>query len=237
MIFLTSISPKHINEGIQSVCVNSWSKYGKVYSFNCAEEINGLYDKYDNVTFVETKRTMEQVWRKPLVCISALIDWAKTQDEDKFCIINSDIELDINEIFLERIEVKLSNSFIFANRCDYENEKDSSEVYTHGIDVFFLNKKYLNVLPPSLHCFGMTFWDYWIPYKAIRSGIKTIFVGQKIAYHKKHKIQYKDYDWQRSGEYFLWENELYQFNPQQGIGRMSMFVNNFIYANSTIEII
>ena len=86
MIACTSISPKHANNDIQLVAVNSWLELGlKVYSFNNKKECEYLATLYPNVTFIETHRTLEHHYGKPYVSINAVLDWCKEQKEDSFC--------------------------------------------------------------------------------------------------------------------------------------------------------
>lgn len=234
MYAITSISPTHTNANIQGVAVQSWVDLGmKVYSFNNKAECNILRPLYPNVIFIETFRTMEAVYQKPLVSINAVLDWAKAQEENNFCLINSDVQLITDKETIERIEVKMFDGIVLDNRIDYDTQPDNSrEKYTMGIDVFFIHKRWMPVFPQSMHCFGMTFWDYFIPYVALKHGIEVSFVEQKIAFHKAHKAQYSQDNWKKSGRFFLWQEELYNFNPTNQIGNMSQFVYNYIYTNS-----
>lgn len=231
MIACTTISPTHINKDIQSKAVKSWIDLGmKVYSFNCKAEVEILKDKYPEVEFITTHRTMELTYGKPLVSINAVLDWCKDQQENEFCLINSDVEVNTDIETIYRIEEQMSNGIILANRVDYTLTFDTTApFYTQGIDIFFIHKKWLPFYPQSVHCFGMTFWDYYIPYVAIKSGINVTFLEQKIAFHKAHPAQYNADNWKKSGRFFLWEQNLYQFSDTTGIGLMSTFVYNFIY--------
>ena len=229
MIACTSISPKHANNDIQLVAVNSWLSLGlKVYSFNNKKECQDLAPLYPNVTFIETHRTLEHHYGKPYVSINAVLDWCKEQKEDNFCLINSDIELRTDKETIKRIEYKMVNTVVLANRVNYDNDYRGSQ-YLLGIDVFFLHKKFIGIYEQSQFCFGQCFWDYWIPYQASKHSIDVAFIKQNIAYHKNHAAQYSHDHWMKSGQYFIWQNQLYQFHPIQGVGKMSTFVYNYIY--------
>lgn len=239
MIACTSISPTHINKDIQTEAVNSWINLGmKVYSFNCKAEVMQLKPLYPQVTFIETFRTMDMTYGKPLVAINAVLDWCKDQEDMEFCLINSDIEIRADEGIIGRIREKMGRSIVLCNRNDYIEDKNAlNNPYLLGIDIFFIHKKWMSFYPQSMHCFGMTFWDYYIPFVALKSGIDVIFVDQKIALHKAHPAQYSNESWLKSGRYFLWEQGLYQFSDTKGIGQMSTYVYNFIYNASKREII
>lgn len=234
MIFLTSVSPKHINSDSQLKAVESWLNHGTVVSFNTPAEIPELKEQYKGVTFIPTLRTLEKTYNRPLVAINAMLDWCKESKEKHFCIINSDIELKCDSDLVDRVKLKMDESILLCHRVDH-NGNYSGTQYLRGIDVFFIHKKYLPFFPQSMHALGMTFWDYFIPYIAVKSGIETNFIKQDIAYHLVHTAQYSEDNWRKSGRYFLWENELYQFSDTHGIGRMSDFVYRFIH-NATKKI-
>lgn len=232
---ITSISPTHVNKDIQHKAVESWITLGmKVISINSQSECDILKPLYKDVTFVPTVRTMELTFGKPLVSVSAIFDYCKIYESDNFCIINSDIELQTDKSTIERIEVKMQDYIVMANRINYETEKVGKK-YLLGIDVFFIAKKYINSFPQTMHALGMTFVDYFIPFSATKLGIQTIFIEQDIAYHKEHKQQYSHDNWLKSGRFFLWEFGLYQFSDTHGIGNMSTFVYNYIYNSSVTK--
>lgn len=229
MIAITSISPTHTNSGIQAKAVKSWIDLGMtVYSLNSKSECDNLKYKYTNVTFIETHRVMDKIYGKPLVSINAMIDFCKDQDSEHFCLINSDIELRTDRQTIDRISKTMEKSIVLANRVDYEGGSNGNK-YLLGIDVFFIHRNFLYIYPQSMHCLGMTFWDYEIPFTAAKSGIEVIFLKQDIAFHKAHNAQYSADNWRKSGRYFLWQHELYQFNDKTDIGKMSTYIYNFIY--------
>lgn len=232
MVAVTSISPTHLNKDIQALAIKSWIDLGmKAYSFNSESEIELLEEHYRSVTFIKTHRTMEHAYGKPLVSISSVLDFCKDHKEEHFLLINSDIELKTDKPTIERIKGKMVDAIVLGNRVDYEKDY-SGHRYLLGIDAFFIHKRYLSLYPQSMHCFGMTFWDYEIPYTALKSGVDVVFLKQDIAYHKIHAFQYSHDNWLKSGRYFLWQHGLYQFNDTKEIGKMSQFVYHYIYNGS-----
>lgn len=165
MVAVTSISPVHVNKDIQAQAVQSWIDCGmKVYSINNKEECKKLAPIYPNVTFVETQRTMEETFGKPYVSLSAIFDWCKTQPDNVFCLINSDIELKTDKETIERIEKKaIDNNLILANRVNYVSDYKGSR-YLAGIDVFFMNKQIIHSFPQNLFCLGQCHFDYYMAY-------------------------------------------------------------------------
>jgi len=229
MIIITSIAPVHLND--QKKAVDSWNNLGfKVYSLNNKKEIEVLKGEYKNVNFVETSRTMEKHFDKPVVQISAMLDFAKTLDHEYFLFVNSDIELTDDYNIFEGVKKEMQSKVIIANRQDYGNDKNKHAIYHAGIDMFFIHKKFLNIYPQSMYACGQCFWDYWIPFTAMKSGIDIALLQNVVGFHHKHELQYSHDNWFRIGRFFRWENLLYQFqDTQHGIGQMSTYVHNLIY--------
>jgi hypothetical protein len=235
MIAITSIAPKHINNDIQLKAIQSWVDLGMVvYSMNSKAEVEILSNIYPMVNFIVTDKTMELIYQKPYVSLTAIFDWCKTQSDNYICLINSDIELKTDKETIKRIENKMNGSILLCNRVNYDNDYSGFQ-YKAGIDVFFIHKNYLQIYPPSMYALGQCHFDYWIPYRAVNNGIDVCFIEQNIAFHKNHNAQYNHDSWMQTGRYFMWENNLYQFHATQGIGQMSTFVFNYIY-NATKRI-
>jgi len=228
MIALTSISPTHINKGIQRKAVESWKRLGmEVYSFNHPFEIPRL-SEYTGVNFISTEQTMQHVFKKPYVQITAMIDWAKKQNEEQFLLINSDIELAFDKHLLVKVKNELKDKMIICHRNDYLKNKKAAEPYILGIDVFFIDRKFLGIFPPSLFCMGNCHWDYNIPFTAIKNGIEVVNLQNRFAYHKKHHVQYSEKNWEITGKYFMLEHNL----DIDNIGRLTELVFNFLQLNA-----
>ena len=227
MILITSLSPNHINKNIQQKAIDSWNKLGlKCYSFNHPSEISEL--KYKGINIIETTNTMEHTFGKPYVTISTMIQWAKLQDSQRFCFINSDIELDYNPILLGKILKHSKHSMIIANRNDYEKDKKKTNKYILGIDAFFMDKSMLNIFPPSLFCMGQCFWDYNMPFTAIKNGINVINLQNKFAFHKRHNVQYSPKHWDITGKMFMHEHDIEWDN----VGRINEVAFHFLELNT-----
>lgn len=228
MIAITSLSPTHINKNIQQRAVSGWKRLGmEVYSFNHPSEIPAL-SHYKGVNFISTEQTMQHVFSKPYVQITAMFEWAKKQNEERFLFINSDIELAFNKHLLLKVKEEMKHKVVICHRNDYLVNKEKAEPYILGIDAFFLNKKHLDIFPPSLFCIGNCFWDYNIPFTAIKNGIEVINLQNKFAYHKKHPVQYSEKNWEITGKYFMLEHSI----PIEDIGRLNELTFNFLKLNT-----
>ena len=231
MVLITSLSPKHINKNIQQKAIDSWVKLGlKCFSFNHPSELPSLRN-YKNIIFIEAQQTMKHVFGKHYVTISEMINWARRQESEHFCFINSDIELADDARTLNVIKANLDvGKMVVVNRNDYDKNKSNTTVYHLGIDAFFMNDKHLEIYPPSLLCMGQCFWDYNIPFTAIKNNIEVINLQNKFVFHKKHNVQYSPKNWEITGKYFMLEHGLNQFAESE-VGRMNQVTDNFLKLN------
>lgn len=227
MIAITSLSPGHVNAERQKIAIKSWIRLGmKVYSFNHPEEISKIKSFYPAVHFVSTERTMEKTYGKPYVSISAILDWANDKPDEEFCLINSDIELDSDVRVLNRIKNYMDKNVVVCNRWDWDKTKKKSTQYIYGIDAFFLKGKHMKIFGPSLFCMGQCFWDYHVPYTALKNNIPVIAVQNKFAFHKTHNVQYSEDNWRKTGKQFIVEHDLKY--DLESVGRMNEMTFNFL---------
>lgn len=201
MKFFTSIAPRHFHEGRQAECIETWLKYGQVFSINNKEECEQLSKIYPNVTFVETTDTHEGRFGKPYVGLNAIL--ACMRAEGGGVLINSDIEITPDEIKWNKIleTAKDANKIFYLHRYNYDNEKWRGDIYKDGIDVFFLSPHHLEALPETEYCLGQCYFDIWIPWYLMLKGFKGQTTILPIAFHKNHPAQYKAEHWDYFGQY------------------------------------
>lgn len=151
--------------------------------------------------------------KAPYVLVSAFIDYARKHDLDHAIIINSDIVLKDPEGKMREHLAASENGLVFANRHDHNGDYANPTRYEHGFDVFIIHRKFFDLIPCSMFCMGQTWWDYWIPYRFIRSGVPIQLVKDPIFLHQRHPIQYDMGEWARMTEHFIWM-EQYQGRKQ-----------------------
>ncbi len=200
MIIITSIAPGHSNFDNQHDAINSWQNFGRVISMNNANEIEQLKTQYSNLSFIETKKTLHQIIKKPLVNINAMIDLAIGFNED-LLITNSDI-------IIESLPEFKRDGVSIISRYDYTNTFDDGRIFNNGFDVVFIPKELLIIFPPSIYSMGCAWWDYWIPYRAMQSAVNVYWPQGRFAFHKLHATHYSQDEWNYIGEYFKWEFRL-----------------------------
>ncbi|MGL4337814.1 MAG: hypothetical protein ACRCST_13055, partial [Turicibacter sp.] len=121
MVFITSISPRHVLEDRQQQATSTWLTHGQVYSLNHPDEITVLKKQgYDErIVFVPTYRTQENLFRKKYVCLNALTDFIKQENFDRACIINSDICITEDKSVIEMIKGEMMDSFVYLHRWNF----------------------------------------------------------------------------------------------------------------------
>jgi hypothetical protein len=228
MIAITSIAPGHKNFDVQLTAIESWIKAGyEVVSLNAPEEIEQLKE-FKNVKFIPTVRHNKKIFGKPYVIVSAIIDYLKEVKSKHSLIINSDIIINDPTNYTEKLKLLSEDGIIIMNRMDYDNDPSISKVYEDGFDGFFLNEKYLEAFPQTLLCLGQCHWDYWVPYVASISGVKTIRCSEPYIYHKRHNVQYSADNWKRTAEIFRSEIGMLKLRE---VGQVTRFVYRHIRNN------
>jgi hypothetical protein len=195
MVIITSLSPFHSNFDSQIDCVKSWKQFGKVYSLNTYTEIDQMRLIYENdVTFIETEKTIKYLVGKNLITINAMVDLAIQLEED-LLLINSDITID------SLPELKQDGITIFS-RWDYTDHYGDSKMFQSGFDGFFVPKTFLSILPHSIFAMGNPWWDFNLPLRYMEKNIPVYWEQQKYMFHKIHPTQYDYEQWVQMGEYF-----------------------------------
>ncbi len=218
MIICSSLSPNHLNASVQTMAIRSWKRFGEIHCFQGTEEYIKLKGEYKPVNFHATNRTLNKLTGKSIVTINKFIDFAIAKKED-LLIINSDI------ILLDLPKLKKDGISIFK-RKDYKENFDDGNPFHNGWDAFFIPYKFLNIYPPSIYAMGACWWDYWIPFRAVKNSV-PIYEHYGYAFHKLHPTQYNQKEWQFFGEYFKLENQLLFSH----IGQMGNFVLDTIKKN------
>jgi hypothetical protein len=77
---------------------------------------------------------------------------------------------------------------------------------------------------------GMTHWDYWIPYRAIKNNIPVFKTNEKLLFHKLHQAQYSMANWLKMSKYFQMENDLNTTSPQQTSDRTHLLIKSKLQA-------
>ena len=203
MLFITSISPKHILEGRQEHCVGTILAKGELHSLNHPSEIEILKDLYPGVKFVPTYRTQKNLREKykHYVTVNALFDHALDIGyKGEICIINSDIEL--GEKFDETVlGAYATKGLCYLHRYDYDDNISRAQLYKAGIDAMCIHTSFINCLPQTMHCLGQCYWDIIFPYFFWTGGVELYTIQQSYIYHKKHHMQYSTKDWEFWGKH------------------------------------
>lgn len=230
MLILTSLSPNHCNKELQVDCVKSWLPHGEVWALNTQNEIDLIgKENYPGVKMLPTGYTMESLFGKSLVNISAFFNIGKLHRKDVL-IINSDILIE------DLPELKQDGITVFS-RYDYHETKDQSLLFKNGFDAFFIPEKFLHLYPPSLYAQGSCFWDFAVPYVFLINNVPLYYPKRRHMFHKWHHNQYSYAEWLYVGELFIWQFRLgreKRFGKEQIIQQvcaetLALIKSKFIY--------
>lgn len=200
MIF-TTINPNG-NFEAQNEALLSWSSKFSIYSVNTKEEIDKIKDIYKYVNFIETDDVYDNNG-KNMIRLNAALKAIKKTATKYACIINSDIILDskVNSIFNKKY---LDDGIIISTRHELDGDKPPYP-FVDGYDLFVFDIKYIDLFLNKNYVIGMPWWDFWIPYIAIKAQLKVYHIKDKIIYHRKHQTNYNMELWIKFGE-FLYED-------------------------------
>jgi hypothetical protein len=225
MNFITSICPKHTYESMQMDCLKEWNELGRVYSMNCADEIEVLKPFYPFVEFIETKQTAKRHFGKPYVYVDEILAFITAKNEP-FVLINSDISIDKEQ--LKKLFGKEKEGLVYLHRWDYKDAKNSSQIYKMGIDALIINPLLLKYIPKTCLFLGGTYWDIVYPYLYLQAGVPIFSVRNKpVIFHKEHPARYSNEDWKRLGQHAGWVIQKEDFTPAQ--------VSGYIYNNLNVH--
>jgi hypothetical protein len=186
----TSIAPKHELGDEQLRCARSWMDAGIPYT-----TVNGHGDKIEAPEGADVVRVKpSQGYRRPYVYLDSIIEQAISDDVDVAIITNSDIEL-VGDI---RTQVHQANyGMVIARRINHQGEVSKGKEEQWGIDVFMLSRDTLRKVPRNCFVLGQTWWDYWLPYWAIKEG-RSVYLARPGNYgHRSHNIQHSPEEWAR----------------------------------------
>jgi hypothetical protein len=107
----------------------------------------------------------------------------------KFVFINSDIEIDIDDIFWDKIVEASNHGVVMGHRFNYETSYNESSINANGVDFYILNDKII-IPDDDNFCIGLCGWDWWIPYLAIQQQIPVYRIDCPFLYHKIHPKQW-----------------------------------------------
>lgn len=212
---LTSIAATHHNTEAQVNAAQSWARHGfRAVSINgYTEEVDR--SQYKGVDFVSTADTTNGVLRRPYVMLSAMIDHARSENLERAFIVNSDIEIADPDGRLQHYLSLSETGLVFANRHDHNGDGANPTRYDFGFDAFIIHRKFYDLIPRSMFCMGQTWWDYWIPYRFIRSGVPVHLVKEPLFLHHRHPVQYNAKEWAHMTDHFTWIEGLPKTrNPQ-----------------------
>lgn len=223
MNVFTTINPNGDIES-QIYSTDTWASKFKVYSVNTKEEILKIKDKFKNVEFIETDKTIDVNGRK-LIKLNGILDAIVMKKSKYSCITNSDTilnkSIDPKKLFSKK---HLDDGIIVSKRYELDGEKIYR--FEGGYDLFVFDIKNIKIFYNEEFALGMPWWDFWIPMMADRFLLKLYFTKNEVIYHKTHDTNYSDDSWELFGFRFLSEIMKMGLKVNMVDGSKHFFENN-----------
>lgn len=227
MVLYTSLYHKHNNKSVQQGCIDSWNKSGLTcYSVNAKKEVPML-----NYTGIEIIENNSFYFRnnKMYTKLDSIFESAIDKTSDYFVLTNSDIEFLVSENDLKELCEKTKDGVLCINRWEYTDNKDDCLIDNKGFDTFIMHKDHIHNFIGSNFVLGLTHFDFWIPYRAFKKGLKIYLSKDKLTLHKRHKLQYDGKEWQITGRWLSELENITHFN--YNTRKISDFVYSEIQKN------
>jgi len=219
----TSISPH--NTCRQQDSIANWLGNGfRVVSINASEEVEAIRSIYPSIEFAKPAYTLKAQYGKPYAPIAELLRYC-AETPRYSAIINSDIRF-LSAISAESVIANLLNSdqadqTLFlgcrVELSDICSQLDghsavkglpplkSGQVYTYGFDLFVAKQLVWQKLYEAFddrHSLGLgiPWWDYYLPYSAMKSGLQLALIHPPAIAHLYHPAQYSTQIWNDVGQ-------------------------------------
>ncbi len=187
----TSLAPRDFD--LQRGSVDSWRALGfEVVSFNVADELDILRTEFPYLTFVPVERTAQTFVGRPLVFIGDMIRHFIDEGVAVAGLVNADIALRGHQDLRSFLANQARGALVFGHRQDIaEEQADRGTTYEIGFDYFFFDPDiYRDFNLDYRFCFGMPFWDYWLPVCSLLEGLTVKRLDSPIAYHVEHELNW-----------------------------------------------
>lgn len=196
MRIVTSLAP-HGRVDIQRAAVESWRALGaRVTSLNPPVEADAVRGLFPGVAVEITTETAEALVGRPLVRIATAVRaLADSPDDGPLVLLNSDIVLDPPPGWSARLAAEAAAGTVIAlPRIDVdEPAARAAGPFDKGYDGMVLPTAFARAVPRAPFCFGMPFWDFWLPLLALLQG-RTVAIAEIPAlYHVRHAIGWGDH--------------------------------------------
>jgi hypothetical protein len=218
-IAVTSLSllPNHLQ--VQDRCLNSWKRAGlTVHSKNQSGEVDQLKDRYPQVDQWHICDVVPEEYKTRTQSIHALAQTA-AEIGQRIILINSDIEIHGEQrIIREAVE----DGVLVGIRHDYKDHWWTGTRFIWGLDVFSFTPDQARSLPYLPFAIGKPIWDYWLPQHFKTVNQKTNFVGDPFFFHKLHKTNWNEDEWNMGAKWFADTYGFMRTQPESVVYRKSL---------------
>ncbi len=183
----TSLAPgKRIER--QRAALASWRANGfQVVSFNARGEVDVLRAEFPDLTFVEPRRTAQNLTGKPLVFVADILDWFRDGPARIGGLVNSDIVLAPKGDLAALMRREALGSLVVSTRVEtMGGDGLAGKRNPWCFDLFFFDRPLIDLFADGGFCLGMPYWDYWMPMTVALHGLPLKAIRNDLAYHESH---------------------------------------------------
>lgn len=193
---LTSLAPGEQAAASQREAIRSWRDAGlEVVSFNAPSEIAQV-EAAHGVRVEPVARTSAEVFGRPYVPITAMLDWARAAGVPAL-VVNADIVLRLAPWELTRIRWLADGGLCWFVRHNHDGDPARAQREPSGIDGFLLHGRDRDLLGDSFLSMGQPYWDWWVPCAFAKAGRPLRSVEFPAAFHRRHAQRWSWDAWVR----------------------------------------
>jgi hypothetical protein len=194
VIALTSIAPDPARVPAQRAYLDTWRAAGLVpVSLNHPSEVAALTDAYPGVEVVATEATAEVPFGRPYVRLNAFFEWIARHGTA--LVINADLRVQATPGQIEGLAALAAAGMPYL--LQYNCTSPGVQVIEPcGISAFAVHPRLVPLYDSTFLCLGKPWWDYWVPYVALKAGVPLYCPTQILCYHAQHaRSGWSEADW------------------------------------------
>lgn len=189
---LTSIAPRATEVDAQRARLDSWRAAGLApASLNPPGEIEWLRGAYPGVDFVPCERLLAGRY----VLVDALLDYAVSVGAPAL-LLNADLTVWASAAQLTAIADLATGGLPYLLQYNVGADGNAA-VEPCGISAFVLTPATAaGYARSAVMALGKPWWDYWLPYAALRAGTRLLRPRQTVLLHHVHpRCGWSEADW------------------------------------------
>ena len=233
LVVLTSLSPSPAAAERQRTCLATWRKAGlEVVSLNPPEET--LHVKGYGVHVQQVVRTGFATYGRHVVPINEFVSWVDDAKEPAL-LLNADIELRMTRGQVQHLAELAAAGMPMVARVNHDPGMANARVEPAGFDGFVVSPRHCHLYAESFLSLGQPWWDYWVPWMALKAGEGLLLPREPVAFHLRHQGGWGWPTWTLGAREFARLTGLYGGDDHAAYSRLSATAYTDIAARAVRE--